>query len=384
MFKAVVGHSEDVDGAAAAAELIASCEPQLSGGPPRGGILFASIDSEHQVLLDAIHDTWPDIALIGCTTDGELSSGVGFAEDSATLILFDADSAEMHVGVGREVSQDIEGACKTAVEEAVGATSEPPRLCLALPESLTASGHAVVTSLGKALGDGIPVFGALASDQWRFQGTKQFAGREVLSDSLPLMVLSGEVDYSFGIGSGWSAVGESGEVTRAEGPNVFEIDGAPITEFYSKYFGEGARPAPECPLVVFDEQGDVDYLRAPTGVVDEATGAVSFFGDVPSGARVQLAVTGRDELLSGCRGAVEDARKAFPDGRTPGTAIIFSCASRKLLLGTKIGEEATILNTALGDDLSFAGFYCYGEIAPRSTAHAAGFHNYTFVFLLLG
>jgi hypothetical protein len=88
MFTAVVGHSEDLDTLAAANEILAQCRSKLKGTVPRAGLLFAAIDFDHQVLLDEINRHYPGIQLIGCSTDGEISSDLGFREDSVTLILF--------------------------------------------------------------------------------------------------------------------------------------------------------------------------------------------------------------------------------------------------------------------------------------------------------
>jgi hypothetical protein len=51
MFTAVVGHSEDLDGAAAAAEVLAQCRRRLNGTVPTAGLLFAAIDFDHQLLI---------------------------------------------------------------------------------------------------------------------------------------------------------------------------------------------------------------------------------------------------------------------------------------------------------------------------------------------
>ncbi len=78
MFVAAAGHSEDIDTLSAFAEVREQCEAALEGKPPQAGLLLDGIDFEHHELLDAINDAWPGIELIGCTTDGELSSCLGF------------------------------------------------------------------------------------------------------------------------------------------------------------------------------------------------------------------------------------------------------------------------------------------------------------------
>jgi hypothetical protein len=84
MLSAVVGHSEEPDARGVPNEVVQQCGARLGSTSPRAGLLFAGIDFDHQLILDAINRRYPHIELIGCTTDGEVSSELGFREDSAT------------------------------------------------------------------------------------------------------------------------------------------------------------------------------------------------------------------------------------------------------------------------------------------------------------
>ena len=68
--RAVIGHSDDVDEEDAIAEVIAQCREALAGEPPKAGMLFMSAEYDHQLVLDAIAEAWPDLPLIGSTSDG--------------------------------------------------------------------------------------------------------------------------------------------------------------------------------------------------------------------------------------------------------------------------------------------------------------------------
>lgn len=103
MLKVVVGHSENINELEAAREVINQIVASLAGKKPQAGILFCSVDFNHALLLSVIRSAFPAIALVGCTTDGELSSVAGFAEDSLTLMVFASDMIGIHAGVGREV-----------------------------------------------------------------------------------------------------------------------------------------------------------------------------------------------------------------------------------------------------------------------------------------
>jgi hypothetical protein len=69
--------------------------------------------------------------------------------------------------------------------------------------------------------------------------------------------------------------------------------------------------------------------------------------------------------------------------RKPLAALVFSCAARNDLLGTRTKEEIDTLRQEVGDDLPFVGFYAYGEISPFRKGSPTRFHNETFITLLL-
>ena len=384
MFSAVVGHSDEGEADGAVEEIVRQCRARLDGAVPIAGLLFAAIDFDHQALLCAITRAFPGMELIGCTTDGELSSELGFREDSATLILFASDSVHITAGVGRGLSGDVAAACRSAVEAAKAKTDKAPRLCIATPEGMTAEGHAVTVTLQQAVGHDIPVFGALAGDQWRLKSTRQFYGTEVLTDSIPVLLMCGDFNFSYGVATGWRQVGEVGRVTRATGAIVHEIDGNPAIEFYRKYLGPGTKPTAELPLAILNDRNGSEYLRASWGVVDETTGAVTFLATVPEGARVRLTLADRDEILTGCGESLAIAKSNLPAGAQPAAALFFSCAARKILLGTRTAEEVRLIRETLGQSVPLCGFYGYGEISPNmGDPTGTKYHNESFVTLLI-
>ena len=383
MLTAVVGHSEETDPTAVADEVLEQCRAKLGSTPARAGLLFAAIDFDHQVILDAISRRYPDLELIGCTTDGEVSSELGFCEDSATLILFASDTVDITAGVGRGLSRDVVGACRAAVQQSKGKTRKPPRLCLSAPEGLTAEGQSITATLQDAVGVDVPIVGALAGDQWRL---KRYAA--VLwhgsvagfgSGAVVLRRLSVFLRRRHGMAPGRrSRTGDAGVGSGRARDRRLARD-----RVLSKYLGLGIKPAAELPLAVLNGNGEVDYLRTSWGDIDE-TGAVTFLAAVPPDARVCLTMADRDAILTGCSQSLAMAKSNLPAGAQPAVALVFSCAARKLLLGTRTVEELKLIRGALGDSVTICGFYGYGEISPRmGDGTGAKYHNESFVTLLL-
>src|SRR2546421_7046462 len=143
--RACVVHSQDVDSVDAVAELIAGAKVALGSSLPRVAMLFAGIDHDFAIVLEQINAQWPGISLIGCTTDGEMSSQILFAEDSLALVLLSGDDFHAVSGVARSVSTDVAGAISGRANDAVprlGGRGGGPRPCITLPARLTVSGAA--------------------------------------------------------------------------------------------------------------------------------------------------------------------------------------------------------------------------------------------------
>ncbi|MDJ0734615.1 MAG: FIST N-terminal domain-containing protein [Nostocaceae cyanobacterium] len=386
MLNFIVGHSDDPDSQGAIEEVLQQCITDLAGMKPKAGILFAAIDFDHSLILEEIDRVFPGLDLIGCTTDGEISSRLGFQQDSLTLLLFCSDTIDIYAGVGYGAKNDPVAAAKEAVEQATQKSNAAPKLCITLPASYiedgsTTSGESILKGLKLALGSHFPIVGGTAGDQFRFQKTYQFFGNKVLSDSLPVLIFSGDILLSYGIGCGWQPIGRKSIVTKAQGTLLYEIDGKPATEFYQHYLGDRP-PTAENPLAVYEGDSERYYMRVPN-TYDWEVGSINFLGDIPEQATVQVTDISRDEVIAASQTSFEIAMKNYP-GTKPEAVLLFSCCCRRWLLGTRAKEEYQLVQNALTQEIPVCGFYTYGEFAPLESQGSSYYHQETFVTLLLG
>jgi hypothetical protein len=384
------GRSEDLDSADAIEEALDRCAETLAGKTPQAGLLFAGIDHDHQALLDGVEARYPGLQLIGCTTHGELSSG-GFAEDSVALMLFHSERVHFRAGVGEEIRTNPKAA-QQAARMALDGLDGPVRLCIALPEGcgdLDSPGTipiGLIDALSAALGPDVLVCGGLAADQTRFTGTYQFCNGRVYSDAMPILLLAGPLHVATGVASGWQPIGEEHRLTKVDGLVVSRIGGEAPREVWVRYFGVDNHPgAPNFFAVYPGEAGrrgtDEFYLCTPAHFRDD--GSMVTMSPATPGARMRFASATRDQLLDGAAGSVERARASYAGGE-PDAALVFSCASRHGLLGTRVGSELGQLQEQLGAALPAVGFYTMGEICPLPTSPGPVHHVSTFVTVLIG
>jgi hypothetical protein len=384
MFKAHVGHSEDPDSRLAIEEVLQQCRQQLAADIPQAGILFAALDFDHALILDRIQDSFPGIELIGCTTNGEMSSLLGFREDSLILMVFCSDQIIIRAGLGRGLSQNIDAAVQEAIATATAELLKPPQLCLTFPESIGTDGFSIIQALQQSLGRQVPIFGGTSADSLTAQQSYQFFQGKVISDSIPLLLFFGNICSAHGISSGWKPIGKKSKVTEVDGCVVYKIDGKSALEFYQQHLGKAGciHEYISYPLAIFTDNSSGFYLRTP-GHHDERLGSITFLSNIPANATIQMTEISRKGILDATNKSLERAIKNYP-GQSPAAALLISCAARRMLLGTRAKEEYEILKAHLPPDIPCCGFYSFGEISPLQTSERSQFHNQTFITLLLG
>jgi hypothetical protein len=348
--------------------------------------MVVAFDSFDPSIVAAVRTAFPGVALMGSTSAAEMSSVGGFLEDSVTLALFASDDVDITVGLGSGAESDIEATCQAAVSEALAGTSQSPKVCIVLAEGFVAQPQLALDALARALPPGVVVVGGGSSghDLSEARPSYQFGNDRVVQDGVAVLLLSGPVAWSVAVGTGWRTVGSIGTITRVDHGVVAEIDHRPAIEFVAPYLDVGGAATYGNPLAIVEAGADRSYLRAVLAS-DPASGALTLFGAAPVGATVQLTTANTEDILAGTRDALARAASEFPVGATPQAALMFSCAVRKFLLGSRTKAEVAMARAEFGTSVPLAGLYCSGEVGPILTgASTSRFLNETFVTVLLG
>ncbi|MDX2445341.1 MAG: FIST C-terminal domain-containing protein, partial [Bacteroidales bacterium] len=230
------------------------------------------------------------------------------------------------------------------------------------------------------MGKFFPIFGGAAGDHFDLVQTFQFYGGEVYSDAMPILLLGGDLALSASAFTGPLPFGPFHEIDRFEKNIIHSINGKTAHEFYREEFGEVNGAYTNFPLAVYSENEERYFLRNPLKV-DKDTGSMSFIGTFPEKCRVRLSQVLREDI----RRSAEDANtKILSDLRDHEAELIliFSCTSRRHVLGSETDKEFSILRSS-AKQVPFFGFYCYGEIGPFSVGLPTRFHSDTFVSVAL-
>ena len=316
------------------------------------------------------------IDVFGCTSSGEITNSY-FIEEGITVMLSDLSRETFKVKVingaekssyqlGREVAKWAEG------------VFDIPAL-LVLSAGLQADGEAIVHGVIESAEGEISLFGGLAGDDLKMQGTYVFTESEITGNGVLALALDGSKIEVNGLAvSGWKGSGTIKTVTRSEGNIVQTIDDLPALDVYSRYFninlGDDHTLVVEYPLLVLRDDGS-SVLR--TAMIINPDKSVIYAGDVPQGSKVQFSVPPSNEIIEFALDILTQFKKAKGNADA---VILFSSKGRHLALRPMIEDEIAAIHDLWGAPMT--GFFTYGEIGPTASGQC-DFHNNTLALVTL-
>lgn len=356
------------------------------GSLPTACWFFCSVKDGMSDLIQGICEVVGRRVLVGCTTDGEISSE-GFSSGSAVLGGVASDSVQVRIasvhGLGASSEQ-----CGRELARKLGTDVRHVQI---FSDGLTENGCAILRGMRAVFGKEIPISGGAAGDGGKFQQTWQFAGSQILSDSLVGIALTGEFKFGAGVRSGWSAIGTAKKVTKSSGNVVYELNGQPALEVYERFLGKHSTDLPavgvEYPFGFMDDSGqcgekDQLILRA-TMSVNHEQGSIAFAGEIPEGAMVRLTCGDYGSIINAAEQAANQALEEFGGG-SPAIIFFYSCMARRIVLGRRTAEEALHILSVFGPDIPMIGFYSYGEYCRPRYGSPSLFHNETATVTVIG
>jgi hypothetical protein len=333
--------------------------------------------------LATLRARYPSARLVGCSTAGEIC-GTDVSDDAIVAAVVQFEHTRVRVEHLPLTSMDESHRVGAALATALRADDLVH--VLVLSEGLQVNGSELLAGLRQQLPPHVLVTGGLAADGAQFEQTAVCIDGGCAGHTVAAIGLYGDrLQVGHGSLGGWDAFGPERIITRSKGNVLFELDGAPALELYKSYLGRHATDLPSSgllfPLSVRGAADEKGVVRTILGI-DEATGSLTFAGDVPQGHLAQLMKANVDRLVDGAQGAAGASLEAL-GGRPPDLAILISCVGRKLVLKQRVEEEVESVRDVLGGDAVLVGFYSYGEIAPFSGSTVCELHNQTMTITTL-
>jgi hypothetical protein len=327
---------------------------------------------------------YPQAVVACCSTAGEIC-GASVGDDGlAALVLGFAHTRIRSISTTVGSSADSKQA---GAEIGHGLLDPELRHVLVLSDGLAINGSALTAGLRDALPAHVDATGGLAGDGARFSRTVVGLGEKLGSNQVVGIGFYGKAFRTeHGSAGGWQPFGPKRQVTRAEANVLYTLDDKPALALYKRYLGERAGELPGAgllfPLQLLSDSSEETGLVRTILAVDEEKQSLTFAGDLPVGHYARLMRAGHDALVEGARTAAEARSASHIRGAR--AAVLVSCVGRKLVLGRRVEEEIEAVLNQLGEGVSAAGFYSYGEISPGGLAHGCELHNQTMTLTVFG
>ncbi len=328
--------------------------------------------------------------LVGVTTASQAVNGQA-GELILTIFVMTADDITFKSGVTEDLTDDVEGPTRTAYEKAAAGMTEEPKLVLAFPPLILKYAGDIYPNIWGKILPHTPNFGTIAIDD-----TVSFDSSETIYNGvnsrtcMSFVLCYGNIKPRFLVGSlpENNVMSYTGEVTKAEGPLVAEINNINAYKYFEERgFASNGAPTDSFLFVPFmiDLKKRADYdgipvMRVLTSFTDDGTAI--FRGNVDQDSIFTLSKCTREDVVSSTIAKMEEINN-MPDVHG---VLSFSCIIRRMVLGRDPLAELENAKNTLNLNVPFMMGYAGGEICPTSVkdcSPANRFHNYSLVTLII-
>jgi hypothetical protein len=345
-------------------------------------LVFGSVKRFNEGKLQStLKARYPVAQIVGCTTSGEISPS-GVYDDSIQITAIQWHKVMQRVAQAK--SSNMQDSFDTAAGIAKQLKSDTLRTVIVISDGLNINGSELLKGFQSVLGD-VPIIGGLAGDGGAFVKTLQLYNDTISSNMVIAIGLYGEaLITSSGALGGWKPYGPPRKITKSIKNVVYEMDDKPALPLYKMYIGEAfAKGLPSSGLkfplaVIEDGKRDVEKIRTLLAV-NIKDNSLTFAGNVDEGETVRLCQTNHGRLVEGAGAAAHLVLEGLNEHKTnqPGLALCVSCVGRKGVMAEQVVDEVKLVRQILGPQTSVAGFYSYGELAPRPNTTDSVLHNQT-------
>lgn len=395
--KSAVAITDELDDALEAArQLAGSIREKLRFAGNSIGILLCDADFDGAAVTGALQEDL-GMDIIGMTTLAAFDQS-GYHHSVAVLTVLTADDCVFSAAVSEPLTQvnyerEIVAAYRATVPEDSGPEYRPDLLFVFCPNEMPFSADKYPEILSRETGNA-PVMGGVASDDYEYVSARVFLSGREYRDSIVIANISGEVKPLFSIRHVTSRFAERiRRVTDARENIVYTVG----DETFVRYLeGFGLKTDVPDVLLAFnpypmmlsrDGDDEVPLMRHITGL-DLERGSGSCVGDVPVGAKANICLLNKKDLITSCRESLNAllAMAAEEKGHAYSTIFCISCCGRALLLGEDSDAEGKVLVELVPEGLTLSGAYCFGELCPtryKDTRAVNRFHNCSITFCMI-
>jgi hypothetical protein len=414
------------DAAVSAAKQAAMQSSQ--GGSPTFSIVFVSSKYNKQIekvvkgINNILGTNW-----IGCTTDREINSVLGFSEGTVEVLCLDTPYMHFGVGLAENYRKNPIVLGKNAISTAISncpversgfATAQfmrgtkkgfaeivknPPYFILSFIGGPSFKNGAMLPGreveflegIMQVVGSSVPIFGGSATNDFNeivnYKGENYvFANGKACNNGAVVCFVVSELAFSCGLDHGYSKTDKFGIITRCsgEGRVIEELNGKPALTEYCKIAGIKAKDFLKNPFY-YSVMSPICMGDVQENIYPKVLSARSFTPKETALAGSEKFSTNTAVIIGTYNqkktvGALERSiTQALADNNlsSPVVALSFCCSVQRFLLRDKIRSYFTTVKQKY-PDLGLFGYFTAGEIGGKKNLPST-YNNITSVSLVI-
>ncbi len=317
--------------------------------------LYSIVFDDEQIshVQRMIRDVYPDASIGGTSSNGDICDG-HLADYGMVMAVSVFESTETCTYL-YDCEPDGESALGNRIREVIDST-ENIKAAEILLTIKTINSHTILNEAEKCRND-VKIFGGGSANVEISEIYTSVMNEDSISHAGVLLITySGDdlvVDVRHAIG--WKPLGKDMTATRIEGKRLYELDGVPATQIYSKYLDIQANDDFFSNILEFpimSTQHDQHVLRLPFSC-DPESGSILLAADLDKGTKVNLSYGDPDVIKGDVAELVEHVKDFAPQA-----VFLYSCGVRRLYWKYLINKETGPFSQIA----PVSGFYSSGEI----------------------
>lgn len=305
-----------------------------------------------EILLAQMRELFPGVPIIGTSTAGEIADGKSL--ENTILISFTLfEQATVRAALVTQNDDLFRAGQDVATAASQGGDKAIIVLGCGLKNQRTINGEPLLDGVRSVCCDAV-IAGGQAGDNGKGKGTFVFTNGGITDCGVVAATVAGSrVTAGNTYNLSWVPIGKKLTITAASGPEVYSIDGISPYDIYVHYLGQEVADglplsAADFPLIV--ERDGLPMAIHATGVNDD--GSFTYIHNFYPGEQLRFGFCHAGLLALGAQTTHDEIKRFRPEA-----VFIYSCVSRKWILGADISVELS----AFADLAPSAGFFCYGE-----------------------
>lgn len=346
------------------------------GFKPTLAIVFISVKQNRKAVCDILNSV--DIAIYGCTTNGEFIDE-HLSKESIAVLLLDINPAHFAIFFEEYPAKNYREVTRSIARNAKEKFTRPAFLIAG--SHMETDAEELLLGFEDVIGKKVNVYGGMAGDDMTFVEQFVFTNEHESNRGIVTIALDEEnVLISGRATCGWKAVGTPKTVTKSKGNHVYTIEDVPVLDLTIKYGGlkdiskvpkeTAFAIATTFPLQLQREKGDP--VMRPGLIVNWEDGSFICSGTVPQGSQVRFSLPPDFDVMETVIKEAEILKETeMPEADA---LVVFSCAGRLLSFGPMMNMEIEGLRNVW--NVPMAGMFSNAELA-RATNGNLEMHNLT-------